>query len=185
MSRRAGHNDRSTGSRGGLAADQAACPPHAGDRAAGRRAGRRRSARAQARIAAAQRLVQGPRCVSQAAREPGPRSRHRRRIGRQPRRGRGLCRACARAQGRDLRPDRRLADQGRAPQELWRGRPSGRGGLCRGAGAVGEARGGDRCVDRAGLRGRGRVRGRGLASRWNSPSRRRSTRCWSRSAAAG
>ena len=118
---------------------------------AGRRAGRRRSARAQARIVAAQRLLQGPRRVSQAAREPGSRSRHRRRIGRQPRCGRGLCRARARAQGRDLRPDRRLADQGRAPQELRRGRPSGRRGLCRGAGAVGEARGGDRCADRAGL----------------------------------
>jgi hypothetical protein len=71
-----------------------------------------------------------------------PAAGHRRRIGWQPWRGRGLCRARARAQGRDLRPDRRLADQGRTVSRATVPIVHQVGcGLCRGTGAVGEARG--------------------------------------------
>ena len=148
-------------SRGRLAPHPAACPAHAGDRISRRRAGRFGAAGAEARIAAAQRLVQGPRRLPQASGVAGACRRDRRRLGRQPWRRGGLCRPRAGPQGRDLRADHRLAHQGGAAQELWRRRAPGRRRLCRGARRLGEARGRNRRADRAGLRGSGGVRGRG------------------------
>ena len=177
-------HDRPQRSRGRLAPHPAACPPHAGDRVSRRRAGRFGAAGAEARIAAAQRLVQGPRRLPQASGVAGACRRDHRRLGRQPWRRRGLCRPRAGPQGRDLRADHRLARQGGAAQELRRHRAPGRRRLCRGARRLGEARGRNRRAHRAGLRGSRGVRGRGQRGAGIRRAGDGSTRFWSRSAAA-